>query len=319
MDEEPTPFTSDHPNSPSFKATNDGEPVAGTSDQDRPSPDHRPSGSGKVISAPGIASQPEGLSSIPESSEKAQRRLDRRVVAGVAVVAVGLAAFVALKNMNDHASAPVPGGAVAASTPGSSPSPSSSETTSDSEHARLVEANRIPSGLSNEEYARTLIQRLEAWDNLGAGANNDTMKQFYAAEANSIDKGGSGMEVIDFTQAYAKDHASEFGEAIFVDPSNAEISVVSSVNGNILYDYLSTVDNKVNGAQEGYRLTLTYNSVREVSPGVLEINYTVSDNSDKMGGLVHNIGMGGAKMQVTVKNIGGYAMIEDWKDLSIYG
>lgn len=182
------------------------------------------------------------------------------------------------------------------------------------ERAQLISSLEIPTGLSTDELGATLVQRIETWTNFGA--KESTIQAWKDADNKSVDAGGPGVQLNDFMKSYAKDHASEFGEALFVDPNNAIIGVASQSNSNVLVAWADTQNNQSNGAQEGYKATCTTDSVKEISSSgsdiTLSIDYTASDNLSKMGGLLEVRGNGPVNTVIVLREINGHEKIVSW-------
>lgn len=261
--------------------------------------------------------------------EKTERRVGRKIVAGIVGASVGIAGFLTLRSMNDHDSTPAPTGTVATATisptPEQSrptPSPSGGEVVDNTERKQLIESLEIPAGLSSDELARTWLRRLQTWNNFGA--DESIMQKWMDADNENVNNGGSGIQLIDFGQDFASGYADEFGEALFVNPSDDSVRAASEINGNILYYYLGTVDNQVNGAQEGYRLTVTYNSVTEATQPTdnqrtLVIDYTLGDNSDKMGGVVPpSVQLDRWQDTITFERVNNTDKIVSWSTVTLH-
>ncbi len=123
-----------------------------------------------------------------------------------------------------------------------SPDPTTSETAApnpDDEQANFekrVEALRIPEGLSDEELAKTILERQEAWANAG---KNDNIPFDLATLNFALFKDDKPQFTIDeYLLDIAKEEGRAYAAALLPEGWESDLALVDYVNSNINYNFI---------------------------------------------------------------------------------
>lgn len=123
-----------------------------------------------------------------------------------------------------------------------SPSATSSETNApnpDAEQAafeKQVEALRIPEGLSDEELAKTILERQESWAN--AGKSDSIPVDLATLNLNRSDDNLPSLSMDDYLLEIAKKEGAAYATALLPEGWESDPALVDYVNSNINYNFI---------------------------------------------------------------------------------